>query len=93
MLVGLEIGSINTTCLAGSVAAPAMGQVSPVLGIYGGIKYDTVGKSVNTALYLNLGYRFIDIIDTAVPGGFTAGGANFKDLNAMHIEVGAAIGF
>lgn len=92
--VGLEIGSIQTTCLAGSVAGPAgMNQVSPVLGIYGGVKYDTAGKSINTSMYLNLGYRFIDIRDIAVPVGFVAGGSNFKDLNALHIEIGAAIGF
>ena len=38
--VGLEFGSVLTTCLAGSVAGPAgMSQVTPLLGINGGIKY------------------------------------------------------
>jgi len=91
--VGLEFGSVLTTCLAGSVAGPAgMNQVNPMLGINGGVKYVS-GKAITTSLFLNIGYRFVDIRDIAVPVGFVAGGANFKDLNAMHIDLGVGIGF
>jgi len=92
--VGLEIGSMQLTGLAGTVAAPAaLSQALPLLGVNGGIEYDSVGQSVSTSIFLNFGYRFIDLRDVAVPAGFTAGGINFKDLNALHIEVGVGIGF
>jgi hypothetical protein len=91
--VGLEFGSVLTTCLAGSVAGPAgMSQVNPILGINGGLKYVS-GKAITTSMFVNVGYRFVDLRDTAIPAGFVAGGENFKSLNAMHIDLGIGIGF
>jgi len=92
--VGLELGSVLTTGLAGTVGAPAaISQVSPLVGIYGGIAYESAGKQVTTSINASIGYRFIDIIDTAIPAGFTAGGANFKDLNSVIVNLGLAIKF
>ncbi|MHB9156254.1 MAG: hypothetical protein ACYC5N_11315 [Endomicrobiales bacterium] len=92
--IGLELGSLQMTGLAGTVAAPAgISQALPVVGINGGIKYNSAGKGITTSLFLNLGYRFVDIRDVAVPAAFTAGGANFKDLNAVRIEAGVSLGF
>lgn len=92
--VGLEFGSVLTTCLPGTVAGPAgINQVNPILGVNGGVKYVS-GKAITTTLFLNLGYRFIPINNiTAVAAGFTAGGENFKSLNAIHLEIGVGIGF
>ncbi len=93
--IGLELGSMNITGLTGTIAAPAaISQVIPEVGINGGIKYDNSGKSINTALYLNIGYRFANIKNIpSAATGFTAGGASLKDLSALRIEIGAAIGF
>jgi opacity protein-like surface antigen len=92
--VGLELGSIVTTGLFGTIAAPAgISQVSPLVGIFGGVSYESTGKQVTTSLMANIGYRFIDISDIAVPGGFVAGGKNFTDLNAITLNLGIALKF
>jgi hypothetical protein len=92
--VGIELGSVLTTGLAGVIAAPAgISQVSPLVGIFGGVSYESTGKQVTTSLMANIGYRFIDICDIAVPGGFVAGGKNFTDLDAINLNLGIALKF
>lgn len=92
--IGMELGSAQTTGLAGTVAAPAaISQMVPVVGLNGGLKYENTGKMLTTTMFVNFGYRFFDITDTAIPALFTAGGANFKDLNAVRIEFGVGLQF
>ncbi|GEM_PF-4340359 len=93
--VGLEIGSMQSQSLPGTIAAcAALSQVAPVIGINGGIKYENAGKSVSTAFYANIGYRFIDITDvTAATAGFVATGERVKSLDGMRMELGVAVTF
>ncbi|MFH2071002.1 MAG: hypothetical protein ABIJ11_07365 [Elusimicrobiota bacterium] len=92
--VGIELGSVLTTGLAGTVAAPAgISQVAPLIGIFGGVSYESAGKQVTTSLSANIGYRFVEINDIAVPGGFVAGGQNFTNLNGITITLGVALKF
>lgn len=92
--IGLELGSLQIQGLAGTVAAPAaISQVVPVIGINGGISYESAGKGVTSSLYAIIGYQFADITDTAVPAGFVAGGANFKDLNGLKVKIGVGLKF
>lgn len=92
--VGLDLGTLQIQGLAGTVAAPAgISQAIPVIGINGGVRYEGTGKGVSTSLYATIGYQFADITDTAIPAGFVAGGANFKDLNGLKVKVGISLKF
>jgi len=85
VLVGIEFGSVMTTGQAGTQAAPAgISQIVPLIGLLGSVAYESkTDKGVITSVVLNIGYRIIDVRDTAVPGGFTAGGKNFTDFNSF----------
>ncbi|MEW6041603.1 MAG: hypothetical protein AB1633_08790 [Elusimicrobiota bacterium] len=94
--IGLEVGSVITTALAGTVNPYALSQVAPLLGIFGGVAYEAEGKQVSTSINANIGYRFIDLTDISVaaaPATFTAGGRNFTDLNGINVTVSIGIKF
>ncbi len=91
--IGMELGSARMIGLTGTVAAPGgISQMVPIVGLNGGLKYENVGKMLTTAMFVSLGYRFFDLTDTAA-GTFTAGGATFKDLNSVRLELGVSLQF
>ena len=90
--IGLELGSIQTESLPGTVAArPTLDQVSPVFGLNGGLKYEIAGKVITTAILFNLGYRFIELNDVFLPVGTSL--QPVKDLNGLRLDLGVAATF
>ncbi len=92
--VGLELGTLTTTALAGTVAAPVTAsQTVPLAGLNGTISYETGSDNgVKTICSFMLGYRFADINDVAIPA-FTAGNQNLNDLNAITFGVQVGLKF
>lgn len=90
---GLEIGTLTTTCLAGTVAAVAgLNQVNPLVGVNGKINYESTAKNGVTAVCsFLLGYRIVKINElAAVP---YAGGEQLKDLNSLNFGINVGLKF
>ena len=92
--VGFELGSVTLQSLAGTCPAVAtLNQVAPVAGIDAGIKYEVSGKTIVTAILLNVGYRFIAINHVADPVGVGLGDQALKDLSGLRIDLGLSVTF
>jgi len=91
--IGLDIGTANIFGLAGSVAVPAgFNQMSPFVDLLGNIVYTPKSSSkVNSSIFLNIGYRVLDIMDVAIP--FGAGTRSLADMNSWFAAIGAGIEF
>lgn len=91
--VGLDIGSASVTGILGSVAVPAgFNQVTPFVSLCANIVYTPKAMSkVNSCLFLNIGYRLLDIKDVAAPfGGATR---KLADLSGWVGSIGAGVEF
>lgn len=94
LAVGLDVGSVRLQQGPTSGAFAATGglnQNKPFVGLSGVAGYGTeVTDKVSADMHLTLGYRFLDLNDTAITGA-PAGESTFNDLNSFIIGVG--IGF
>ncbi len=92
--IGLELGSLTSAALVGTVAAPATASQSVLLaGIHGLLSYESeASNGVKTFFSLALGYRFIDFNEVALAAIFP-GNETLKNLSGLTVGVNVGIKF
>jgi len=89
--LGLDIATMDTIGLVGTVAAPAkITQSNPVTDILMNISFDGNNKNLNTHLFVNIEYRFADIKGVDAP--FAAGTRKFTSLSCFIFKIGMGVG-
>ncbi|MCB4756995.1 MAG: hypothetical protein LHV69_08245 [Elusimicrobia bacterium] len=100
LATGIDLGTaqIAVRAAGGTTATVAnaarLSQTKPFVDLLGRVQYLRKGGGTSTGVFLDIGYRFLDLNDVAAAGFLgPAGERTLDDLNALLLGLGVQINF